>query len=194
MTGVATHAEGAVRPRRPFAGSRRRAILFALAALCFFLPFGTVSCGDEKVQVTGVQLVSQNVPGAQEEPPYGKNLAQEVEDEGFAKSAIALWILLMGLALAAWRPQAIGKTFLVTLCGILALLSLPATAIALLADVTLGPGYVAALGIELWVAGDCLVLLVRRRRGSPPPGVLRARPILPPGAVPLVRSEPTSRR
>jgi hypothetical protein len=174
-----------VRPHRPFTRSRRRAILFAVAALCFFLPFGTVSCGDEKVHVTGVQFVSQTVPGAHEEPPYGRNLAQEVEDEGFTKAGIALLALLVGLALAAWRPQAIGKAFLVTLCGILALLSLPATAIALLADVTLGPGYVAALGIELWVAGDCLVLLVRRRRGSAPPGVPRARPILPPGAVPL---------
>ena len=185
MTDGTPQNEGAVRPRRPYAGSRRRhVILFAVAALCFFLPFGTVSCGgDEKVEVTGVQLVSRTVPDAHEE--LGEpNLAQQVEDGAFALATIALLAVLAGLGLAARAPAAIGNTFLVALGGILALLSLPAKAVLELADVTLGPGYVAALAIELWLAADCLVLLVRRRRGRLRPAHgPRPRQKLPPDTV-----------
>jgi hypothetical protein len=107
------------------------AVLFAAAALCFLLPFGTVSCsGDDKVTVTGVELVTRTVPGAgatQGEP----TLAQQVEDDGFVPAVVALVAVLLGLALVVTRPEAIkaiGKAFLITLVGIVALLWLPGTA------------------------------------------------------------------
>jgi hypothetical protein len=154
-------------------------VLFAAAALCFLLPFGTVSCsGEDKVAVTGVELVSRTVPGAgatQGEP----TLAQQVEDDGFVPAVVALVAVLLGLALVVTRPEAIGKAFLITLVGIVALLWLPGTAILELADFTLGPGFVLALVLELLLACACVFLLLRRRTDR-----VWTEPILPPGAVP----------
>jgi len=143
------------------------------------------------VEVTGVQLVSRTVSGTHEDEELGgPNLAQQVEDGAFVLATLALLAVLAGLAMAARAPAAIGKTFLITLAGIVALLSLPVRVLAELADVSLGPGYVAVLGIELWLAADCLVLLVRRRRGRPRPvRGTRPRQMLPPDAVPLGRLE-----
>lgn len=164
------------------------AALFAAAALCFLLPFGTVSCsGDGTVKVTGAELVTRTVPGAgatQGEP----TLAQQVEDDGFVPAVVALVAVLLGFALVVTRPEAIGKAFVITLVGIVALLCLPGTAVLELADFTLGAGFVLALVLELLLA--CVwVILLRRRRSD------RAwtEPILPPGAVPrLIVDKPRS--
>jgi hypothetical protein len=163
------------------------AVLFAAAALCFLLPFGTVSCsGDDKVTVTGVELVTRTVPGAgatQGEP----TLAQQVEDDGFVPAVVALVAVLLGLALVVTRPEAIkaiGKAFLITLVGIVALLWLPGTAMLELADFTLGPGFVLALVLELLLACVCVILLLRRRTDR-----VWTEPILPPGAVPRLIAE-----
>ena len=165
-------------------------MLFAAIALCFLLPFGTVSCsGDDKVTVTGVELVTRTVPGAG--ATHGEpTLAQQVEDDGFVPAAVALVAVLLGLALVVTRPQAIGKAFLITLVGIVALLWLPGTAMLELADFTLGPGFVLALVLELLLACVCVILLLRRRTDG-----VWTEPILPPGAVPrLIAEKPRSLR
>ena len=160
------------------------AVLFAAAALCFLLPFGTVSCsGDDKVTVTGVELVTRTVPGAaatQGEP----TLAQQVEDDGFVPAVVALVAVLFGLVLVVTRPEAIGKAFLITLVAIVALLWLPGTAMLELADFTLGPGFVLALVLELLLTCVCVILLLRRRTGR-----VWTEAILPPGAVPRLTAE-----
>jgi hypothetical protein len=187
VTGSAPQSDGAVSPHRPFPGAGRRLLLFAVAALCFLLPFGTVSCGGEKVEVTGFQLVTRSVPNAGVDDEFGQpNLAQEVEDAAFVHALIALAAVLVGFALAGWAPTAIGRAFLVSLGAIIALLSLPVRAGAELVDFTLGPGFVFALAAELWLAGDLLHALVRRRwpRKQRSARTSRRRSHLPPGAVP----------
>jgi hypothetical protein len=179
-----------VRPGRPSKPGLRPA-LFVLVALCFLLPFGSVSCGGETVEATGIQLASRTVPGTGVDPDVGgPNLAQEVEDKAFVQALLALLAPALGLLLSIWRPQAIGRAFLVTLAGIAALLSLPVTAIAELADIALGPGFVFALALEVWLAVHYLISLARRR--WPPaqrPRATRPRQILPLGAVPLSRDQ-----
>ena len=164
-------------------GARRlRPALFAATALCFLLPFGTVSCaGEHKVEVTGVDLVSRTVPQARETPD-GPNLAQQVEDGAFVKAVFALVAVILGLVLSTARPQAIGKTLVITLAGIVALLSLPATAILALANVTLGPGFVGVLAIEVLLVILHVALLKHRRRRASSSSVV----VLPRGAVPRV--------
>jgi hypothetical protein len=117
VTGSAPRNEGAVRPRRP-RGRPFRATLFLAAALCFFLPFGTVSCGDP-VQVTGIELVTRSVPGAGIE--HGEaNFEQEVEDQGCVPAALAFGAALAGLALALWGARR-GWTLGLSLFGLAAL-------------------------------------------------------------------------
>jgi hypothetical protein len=154
-------------------------VLFAAAALSFFLPFGTVSCsGEDKVAVTGVELVSRTVPRAADTPD-GPNFAQQVENDGFVPAVVALAAVLFGLALAAIRPEAIGKALLVSLVGVTALLWLPGKAVAELADFTLGPGFLLALVIELLLACLYVIQLLRRRTGR-----VQTSAVLPPGVVP----------
>jgi hypothetical protein len=114
------------------------------------------------------------------------NLAQEVEDAAFVHTLIALAAVLVGFALASRAPAALWKGFLVSIGGIIALLSLPFRAVAELADVMPGPGFVFALAAELWLAGDFLYALVRRRwpRKQRFARASRPRSKLPPGAVP----------
>jgi hypothetical protein len=164
--------------------------LFAAAALSFLLPFGTVSCsGDDKVAVTGVELVSRTVPEARESLE-GPNLAQQVEEEGFIPAVVALAAVLLGLALAAIWPEALGAALLLSVIGIVALLWLPGTAMVDMADVTLGPGFVLAFVLELVLARIYVIQLLRGRTGR-----VSTQVILPPGAVPRLTAEkPRCRR
>ena len=76
--------------------------LFALAALCFALPFATVSCDDAKTTFTGLQLVTHTVPhgGAIEEEPdcYGE-IAKCVERKASTAAGLTLVVVLLGVAL-----------------------------------------------------------------------------------------------
>src|SRR5262245_7364530 len=119
--------------------------LFAAAVMCFLLPFGTVSCsGEGEVHVTGVELVTRTVPNARK-TAAGPNLAQQVEDEGSFWAFVALAALLLGLVLATFRPEAIGKALLATIVGMVALLGLPATAVVEMVDFTLEAGFILVL-------------------------------------------------
>ena len=160
----------------------RRALctaLFAAAVLCFLLPFGTVSCsGEREVHVTGVELATRSVPDA-DTTAEGPNLAQQVEDEGFFWAFAALASLLLGLALAAFRPEALGKALLTTSVGMVAMLGLPATAVVELADFTLEAGFILVLTIEILLVFLYIGLLIDRRHGRKHRGS-----VVPPRTVP----------
>ena len=99
MTGRVTKSEGAVDPRRPPARPQRP-VLFLAAALCFLLPFGTVSCEEEPVHATGIELATKSVPGTGRLDDGEPNFAQEVENRGFVPAALALAAALLGFGLA----------------------------------------------------------------------------------------------
>jgi hypothetical protein len=120
MTGRVTKSEGAVDPRRPPARPQRP-VLYLAAALCFLLPFGTVSCEEKQpVDVTGIELATKSVPGTGRLEDGEPNFAQEVENRGFVPAALALAAALLGfgLALAGVRNR---WTFGVALFGLAAL-------------------------------------------------------------------------
>lgn len=85
------------------AGVRRRgpAVLFAAAALAFLLPFGTVSCGNQTVSFTGVQLATMQVPPDPEPRVDPRNgLAAHVEEQAGAWALLALVLVAGGLVSA----------------------------------------------------------------------------------------------
>ena len=103
---------------------RRRgpAVLFAAAALAFLLPFGTVSCGNQTVSFTGVQLATMQVPPdpvPRTDPSNG--LAAHVEAQAGAWALLALVLVVGGhvsaLALGRGGGFAFGSGF--ALCVLL---------------------------------------------------------------------------
>jgi hypothetical protein len=136
--------------------------LYAAIALCFLLPFGTVSCGgDDRVSLTGVQLATWSVPGAGQ-TSGGPNLAQQVEDGGSFMAFLALVAVLTALGLS--RTRYLGSRLLSALAALLLLLWLPVKAAAELADIELGVGFVFACVLLLFASGVESTRLVRRRR------------------------------
>lgn len=111
--------------------------LFAAAALAFLLPFGTVSCSGEEVSVTGLELATHTVDGA-DEPD---SLAAEVEDHGLF-ALFALVLALVGAVVAALRDRGGGWA----IAGLCALFVLGFNADTMLMDIEYGAGYVLALG------------------------------------------------
>jgi hypothetical protein len=78
--------------------------LFALAALCFLLPFATVSCDDASTAFTGVQLVTHTVPRGgvlDEGPDCSRDISVCVERSASNTATVALAAALLGLALGA---------------------------------------------------------------------------------------------
>jgi hypothetical protein len=76
--------------------------LFALIALCFLLPFATVSCDNARTSFTGVQLVTETVPKGgkvDEAPDCDADLSVCVEKEASRTGQIALVAALVGLLL-----------------------------------------------------------------------------------------------
>src|SRR6185295_7071299 len=75
--------------------------LFALAALCFLLPFGTVSCDGAKTSFTGIQLVTHTVPqgGPIDEPDCSADLSTCIEHETSTAAGLALLAALVGVVL-----------------------------------------------------------------------------------------------
>lgn len=122
---------------------------FAVALLGFLLPFGTVGCDGEQVEVTGVELATYRVPGAERDRSGEPNLAQEMEDDGGWVALLALVAAATGLALAA---AARGWWGLVSLVGLAAVLVLPFIAAGELADVWIHVGFVLAV-VGFSVAG-----------------------------------------
>jgi hypothetical protein len=76
--------------------------LFGLIALCFVLPFATVSCDGATTTFTGIQLVTHTVPrgGVLDEPPdCTGDISGCVEHEGSTIAGIALAAALLGAVL-----------------------------------------------------------------------------------------------
>ena len=126
--------------------ARRRltSTFFAAATLAFFLPFGTVSCGAEEVTVSGVELATFTVDGA-DKPG---SLAADVEAHGFMALA-ALGFAVSGAAVAWVRDRGGGYA----VGGLSALFLLTFNSDTILGpDIDHGPGYVIAV-LGLLAAG-----------------------------------------
>jgi hypothetical protein len=76
--------------------------LFAVVALCFLLPFATVSCDGASTSFTGIQLVTHTVPrggSVSEAPDCSADISVCVEHDGSAAAEIAFAAVLIGLVL-----------------------------------------------------------------------------------------------
>jgi hypothetical protein len=74
--------------------------LFALTALCFLLPFATVSCDNASTTFTGAELVTHTVPHGgvlHEAPDCSTDIAVCVERDAAPTATIALAAALAGL-------------------------------------------------------------------------------------------------
>jgi len=151
--------------------------LFAFALLAFLLPFATVSCG-AAVTFTGVELatgrVAEDAPLVSDE----REFAGEVEANGTALALAALVAVALGLALAIAQVRGVGVA---ALAALLALLLLPWSAAAALADFQVHEGYVLAAAATAGVVGERRLAAVRRRRTEGRrrwPAVLAAFPLV----------------
>ena len=134
---------------------------FAVVLLGFLLPFGTVACDGDYVEVTGVELATFRVAGAERDRSGEPNVAQEMEDDGGWVALLALVAAAVGLALAAAGK---GWWGLVSLVGLAAVLALPLIAAGELADVWIHLGFVLAV-VGFSVAG-CARAVDRAQRRS----------------------------
>jgi hypothetical protein len=133
--------------------------LFALIALCFLLPFGTVSCDTARTTFTGVQLVTWTVPAGgwvNEGSDCIGDLGSCVEHQASFGATVALVAAAIGLLLGLLGVVRGPGWF--ALVGIGALLWDGLNAIGSLAGVTFRYGYVLALLLFAWVG----VLHLRR--------------------------------
>jgi hypothetical protein len=76
--------------------------LFALVALCFFLPFATVSCDDATTSFTGVQLVTHTVPSGgavNEGSDCSSDISVCVERDAATTATVALAMAFVGVLL-----------------------------------------------------------------------------------------------
>jgi hypothetical protein len=76
--------------------------LFALVALCFFLPFATVSCDGATTSFTGVQLVTHTVPHGgfvHEGTDCSADISVCAERDGAGTATVALAMALLGVLL-----------------------------------------------------------------------------------------------
>jgi hypothetical protein len=76
--------------------------LFGLIAVCFLLPFATVSCDNATTTFTGVQLVTHTVPRGgvlQEAPDCSTDISVCIEREAAPTATIALAAVLVGILL-----------------------------------------------------------------------------------------------
>lgn len=131
------------------------ATLFAAALLSFLLPFGTVSCSDPPVTFTGLELATATVHG---DDDY---VVDEIESQGAFFALVAAAAVLAGgcLAVAGRRGQGSAATV-----GLVALLLLPWSGWAAMADLVAHSGYVLATGALTVVVGIGATRLLRERR------------------------------
>jgi hypothetical protein len=76
--------------------------LFALVALCFCLPFATVSCDNATTSFTGVQLVTHTVPAGgavHEGSDCSSDISVCVERDGATTATVALAMAFLGILL-----------------------------------------------------------------------------------------------
>lgn len=91
---------------------RGPAVLFAAATLAFLLPFGTVSCGNQTVSFTGLELATMQVPPdptPRVDPSNG--LAAHIEEQAGAWALLALVLVLGGLVSAVALARGGGFAF-----------------------------------------------------------------------------------
>ena len=144
--------------------SRRTSVstLFAAAALAFLLPFGTVSCDEERVSFTGAELVTRTVDADTHEP--GGTLADAVESSGGAIALVTFALALVGAAVGARRDRGGGWA----IAGASGLFLLAMRAEMSLAEITYGVGYLlsfaafAGAGLTRFV----FRIIERERRGQ----------------------------
>src|SRR5262245_55461421 len=75
--------------------------LFALVALCFLLPWATVSCDGAETTFTGVQLITTRVPdgGTIDEAQCSADIGTCIERSAGLATTVAFALALIGLAL-----------------------------------------------------------------------------------------------
>jgi hypothetical protein len=100
---------------------------FALAALCFVLPFATVSCDNASTSFTGIQLVTHTVPAGgklNEGPDCSTQIGACVERDASTTATIALAAAILGFFLGLFGVvRGPGWAALVAAGGLLALLN-----------------------------------------------------------------------
>jgi ABC-type glycerol-3-phosphate transport system permease component len=140
--------------------------LLALIALCFLLPFATVSCDDARTTFTGAQLVTRTVPAGgmvNEGGDCSADLSRCVQDRSSLPATVALVAALVGLVLG-FVGITKGSGWCAAL-GIGALLWLVEPALEPLGpDVRLHAGYDLALLLFIGVGGLRLRAIRHQRR------------------------------
>ena len=164
--------DGPRRRRRRFNGV---SALLVAAALAFLLPFGTVSCDEERVSFTGIRLATRTIepdPAAAGAPDKG--LAGDVEAEVGTYALMTLVFLAGGLVSVAVCGRGGGFALAVLLCLLVLLLD----AVDNEAEVDIRLGYWLALAS---VSAAWLLRLWSSRRErrqtksqNPPPETQRA--------------------
>jgi hypothetical protein len=124
--------------------------LFALTALCFLLPFATVSCDNAKTTFTGVQLVTRTVPrgGGLDEADCATDISTCVEKKGSGAAALALVSVLVGFALGVLGVEK-GPGWCAGV-ALFSLLALGRHVFSFSADVTPHTGFGLALLFTTW--------------------------------------------
>ena len=141
--------------------------VFALFALCFFLPFATVSCDKARTSFTGIQLVTRTVPQGgyvDEGSDCSADLSTCVEQHASFPAEIALLAALLGCALGLLAVQR-GPGWCAGV-ALVAMLYIVWQTAATFADVTYHAGLDGALALSAWAAVVHLVRARRRRRAA----------------------------
>ena len=138
--------------------------IFGLIALCFLLPFATVSCGSAETTFTGVQLATWTVPdGGLVE---GDQLGALVEGKASILAAITLVLASLGLTLGMLGRRGGGWC---ASGGILALVAIAWQAFDFYGpEVTFLEGYTSMLLLFLWAAVLHAARAWKRRRRRRP--------------------------
>ena len=140
--------------------------LFALIALCFLLPFGTVSCDNASTSFTGVELVTRTVPEGgvlAEAPDCSTDISMCVERQASLTAQVALALALIGLVLGfLGAMKGPGWVASGTFTALVALALEPFDMLG--PDVTLRSGIKLALLLSVWLCALHGWRARRRRR------------------------------
>jgi hypothetical protein len=137
---------------------------FALTAVCFLLPFATVSCDGARTTFTGVQLVTHTVPSGgklDEGPDCSTYLGSCVERDASTTATIALTAAILGLILGlSGLVRGPGWAAFV---AVVALAALPLEGPFLGPTIETHPGYDLALIFSLYACALHAIRAFRRR-------------------------------
>jgi hypothetical protein len=138
--------------------------LFALTAVCFLLPFATVSCDSASTTFTGMQLVTHTVPSGgklDEGQDCSTYLGSCVERDASTTATVALAAALFGLLLGL---LGLGRgTGWAAGVAAVALAALPLEGPFLGPTIETHPGYDLALIFSLYACGLHAIRAFRRR-------------------------------